>query len=432
MRIATLSAACLFITCQPAALAQESAPPPGGRVVDVEADRKAAVEALGAIIKAYRDPKGVSVEVSVGVGAASASGQGAAPAVKMKAVFGDKRRALIGLRDYQLRIAGGRIVATHDSNPLAYLDVSDHGSPYYALFNAFQALPIPELALALGEDAPDEVCMQLMPQIPDVLPLRVEDEEVDGQAAKVLVLQSDDASQELRISFDPDTKLVERSVASKRGGPEAEEGAKIEWRVESRAARPKDAPDEKTFALDVSGKQKVDGLAALVNRDPDAAADRDVEALKPGEPAPALALPKLGGPGGGGEWDLVAARPRPVVVDFWATWCGPCKAALPGLAKLAKEFEGKVDFMMVNSGEQGSREEREANIRKVFGERKVDLPCVLDLDGQAARRWLVRAFPTTFVVAPDGKIAGVWVGSSPRSEREIHELLGKLTAPAAK
>jgi hypothetical protein len=88
--------------------------------------------------------------------------------------------------------------------------------------------------------------------------------------------------------------------------------------------------------------------------------------------------------------------------------------------------------MMVNAGEQGTREEREQNIRKVFGSAKVDLPCVLDLDGLAARRWLIGAFPTTFVVAPDGKIAGVWVGSSPRSEREIHELLVKLTAPAAK
>ena len=428
MLAASLSTACVFLLLQPAAAAQDSSPPAAGRVVDVEADRKAAVEALAQLIKAYRDPKGVAVEISVGVGAASGAGRGGASPVRMKATFADNRRALIGLRDYQLRLAGGRIIATHDSNPLAYLDVSDHGSPYYALFNAFQALPIPELALALGEESPEEVCMQLMPQIPDVLPLRVEDEEVDGQAAKVLVLQSDDASQELRLSFDPDTKLVERSVAYKRGGPEAEEGASLEWRVESRAMRPKNQPDDKTFALDVSGKQKVDGLAALVNRDPGATADRDVEALKAGEPAPALALPKLGG----GDWDIVAARPRPVVVDFWATWCGPCKAALPGLAKLAKEFEGKADFMMVNAGEQGTREEREQNIRKVFGSAKVDLPCVLDLDGLAARRWLIGAFPTTFVVAPDGKIAGVWVGSSPRSEREIHELLVKLTAPAAK
>jgi peroxiredoxin len=86
--------------------------------------------------------------------------------------------------------------------------------------------------------------------------------------------------------------------------------------------------------------------------------------------------------------------------------------------------------MLVNAGEQGTPAEREKSIRAVFADRKVDLPCVLDIDGQAARRWLVRAFPTTFVIAPDGKIAGVWEGSSPRSEREIRELLGKLAVPA--
>jgi hypothetical protein len=90
--------------------------------------------------------------------------------------------------------------------------------------------------------------------------------------------------------------------------------------------------------------------------------------------------------------------------------------------------------MMVNSGEQGSREERETKIKKVFADRKVALSSVMDLDGQAARRWLVRAFPSTFIVAPDGKIAGVWVGNSPRNEREIHEklkeLCGEAPAPA--
>jgi len=418
----------------PSAKPDEAAPP---TAAEIEAARRKAAETFDAIIKAYRDPRGVSAQIEVVVGAGSAAGDGAAPAVACKGVFGSARRALIGLRGYQLRIAGGRIVATHDSNPLAYLDVSDHGSPYYALFNAFQSLPIPELALALGEDAPEEICMQLMPQIPDVLPARVVDEEVDGQVYRVLVLESDDLSQSLKLHFDPETHLVELAVGTRKAGAEVEPGASLTWTVKSRVERPAQAPDDATFAFDPTGKQKVDGLAALVVRDRGAAEDRDVEALKAGEPAPTLALPRLGG----GDWDLVAARPRPVVLDFWATWCGPCVAALPSLAKLAAEFKGKVDVVLVNSGEQAPREEREATIRKVFEGRKVkvgadaDLACVLDLDGQAARRWLVRAFPTTFVVAPDGRLAGVWVGNSPRNEREIHaklvELCGGAPAGAA-
>ena len=118
---------------------------------DLEADRKAATLALEQIIKSYRDELGVTAQLEVTVSAVDGTGAaGAAPSIKMKCVFGSGRRALLSLRDYQLRLDGGRIVATHDSNPLAYLDVSDQGSPYYALFNAFRSLPFPELALALG------------------------------------------------------------------------------------------------------------------------------------------------------------------------------------------------------------------------------------------------------------------------------------------
>ena len=418
MSIVLLLATTLLAAVDPPVLAPASAP-----VRAAVDDRAAATAALESIIKAYRDPRGVAVEVEVTVGAKSQLAEGKSPSVKGSFLFGDRRRAVLSLRDYQLRLSGGRIVATHDSNPLAYLDVSDNGSPFYALFNAFQALPIPELALALGEDPADEVCMQLMPQLSDVLPLRVADDEIDGQACKVLVLESDDASQQIKLYFDPETNLVERTVGAKKGGPEVEEGSEVTWSVVSKASRPKDGPTDATFTFDPAGKQKVDGLAALISRDAAAAEDRDVQALKAGEPAPALALPKVGG----GDWDLVAVRPKPVVVDFWATWCGPCVGSLPALERLAKEFDGKVEVMMVNSGEQGSREEREARITKVYTDRKVPaLRCVLDMDGQAARRWLVRAFPTTFVVAPDGRIAGVWVGASPQSEREIKAKLEAL------
>lgn len=394
-------------------------------------DREKALAALKSIVAAYRDAKGVVVDTQVTIAAEKDGTAGRAEPVAAKFVFGSERRAVVDLRGYQLRFAGGKCVATHASNPLAYLEVSDHGSPYYALFNAFQALPFPELALALGEDDPLEVCMQLVPSIPNLQPVRVAEEELDGQVYATLDLESDDQTEELRLYFDPDTKLVERSRGVLRGGEAVEEGSALVFQSVSKVARPKDAPTDATFALDVSGRQKVDGLAALVDANEeavaDAMADKEVEALKPGEPAPDLALPLRGG----GEWSLVGARPKPVVVDYWATWCGPCRAAMPEIAKLAEEFAGRAEVMLVNSGEQGSREEREQRIGEVLKSRAPGLRCVLDLDGMAARRWLVRAFPTTFLIAPDGRVAGVWEGSSPRSQRELREKLEKLCAEAA-
>lgn len=187
------------------------------------ADPAAAMAVLRKMIAAYRDAKGVEIEAIAKVGARKDGVDQLSGPIGAKFLFSSDRRAVVGLRGFDLRMADGKIIATHASNPLAYLQVSDNGSPYYSLFNAFQSLPFPELALALGEDDPTEVCMQLMPQIPNVAPVRVERDEIDGQVSDVLVLTSDDGTEELRLHYDPETYLVESARGVQRSGDAVED-----------------------------------------------------------------------------------------------------------------------------------------------------------------------------------------------------------------
>lgn len=103
---------------------------------------------------------------------------------------------------------------------------------------------------------------------------------------------------------------------------------------------------------------------------------------------------------------------RVYVVEFWATWCGPCKAAMPHLSELARKYRGKVDVIGVDAFEA-------AELRKVAdfvkGQgAKMDYRVVADGPKDTTHLTWLRAageagIPVTFVVGKDGRIA--WIGN---------------------
>lgn len=103
------------------------------------------------------------------------------------------------------------------------------------------------------------------------------------------------------------------------------------------------------------------------------------------------------------------------VVEFWATWCGPCRATIPHLTELAHKYEGKVTFIGADVWERGAADEVERNARKFVEEMgaKMDYNVALDSTNQAmANNWMKAAdqngIPAAFIVNQDQKV--VWVG----------------------
>lgn len=115
-----------------------------------------------------------------------------------------------------------------------------------------------------------------------------------------------------------------------------------------------------------------------------------------GQPVPALQALDLDGR----TWRLQELRGRAVIINFWASWCEPCRSEMPTLQQVAEIYgPDKLVVLAVNYKETAARA---AQFAKVTG---LSLPVLLDPSGDIARQWDVKVFPGTMLIAADGKPA---------------------------
>lgn len=107
----------------------------------------------------------------------------------------------------------------------------------------------------------------------------------------------------------------------------------------------------------------------------------------------------------GSEFKLSEAKGDIVILDFWATWCGPCVRALPDYLEVMKELDSKnVRFIAVN------QEEKEARIKGFLESKKLKMTVGLDPESKIGDIFGVESIPQTVIIGPDGKIEWLHVG----------------------
>jgi thiol-disulfide isomerase/thioredoxin len=138
--------------------------------------------------------------------------------------------------------------------------------------------------------------------------------------------------------------------------------------------------------------------------------------------APPLALNDLDGK----PWQLSALQGRAVLLNFWATWCEPCREEMPSLQALARRHEAdSLLVLMVNYRES------EPGIRRFLERTPLALPVLLDSDGSAARAWTQRVFPTTVLIDRSGQPRHQVVGAVDWNGDEARQWVRELLAPPA-
>ena len=123
----------------------------------------------------------------------------------------------------------------------------------------------------------------------------------------------------------------------------------------------------------------------------------------------------------GTPWRLPDERGHPVLLNFWATWCEPCRAELPSLEQLAEaQQESGLRVVAVNF------KEGEPAVRRFIAIMGLMLPVVRDADGAAARAFGINIFPSTVAIDRDGRTRFIVVGEMDWSGTEGRKVLREL------
>ncbi len=135
-------------------------------------------------------------------------------------------------------------------------------------------------------------------------------------------------------------------------------------------------------------------------------------------PAPALRLQDLGGK----TIDLVQYRGRVVLVNFWATWCPPCRKEFPSLGRVRLLFKPEeFEVLAVNVDE-----DRETALAFAGA---AGFPVLLDTNSKATMSWPIKGLPTSFIVDPQGRLAFSLAGEQEFDGPEVVKAIRGLLQP---
>ncbi len=139
--------------------------------------------------------------------------------------------------------------------------------------------------------------------------------------------------------------------------------------------------------------------------------------------APAVEAPLATGE----PFSLAAHKGKVVLLDFWATWCPPCRATLPSLSAVRARYAQDPDVWIGTVNDERLSPERLSAFLHDLG---ADLPIIVDARGAISRQYNVTHLPTLVLIGRDGKVREAHAGAPARTPRGVEERLTRLIEEA--
>ncbi|MEE8155088.1 MAG: redoxin domain-containing protein [Phycisphaerales bacterium] len=346
---------------------------------------------LAEVAATYRNAPAMTDTMTVTFGAGTRT-------TTVQLVAGSGGKAQLTGFEHNFVAIDGRMYFWRESRPGKFVSLPLSGGQLTTLDPVSPFRP-PQLALRYGQTIQDYVAAFGLGLFQEAQLTGYEKLEQDGAEFAALKLQAGEAT--ISILIDPDSKLI-RSL--KVQGPRGDLKIRMSPEVHARPPR--------KITFDPTGRREVRTLKQL--------------ALGEGDAAPDFTLSTLDDQ----EVTLSDLRGSAVVLDFWATWCGPCRMALPKLQAFATwvEQEGvAVKVFAVDMGEKvRTKEQKRRKVQQFWQSQGFTMPTLMDYDGKVAQAFEVGSIPHTVVIGPDGKLWKVHIGFNPG----MVEVLKQETAQA--
>ena len=132
----------------------------------------------------------------------------------------------------------------------------------------------------------------------------------------------------------------------------------------------------------------------------------------------------------GATLTLADFKGKPVLLNFWASWCGPCQSEMPDIQTAWKEHGTDVEFVIVNM--TGMNGETEQSAKAFLAEAGYTFPCYFDANNSAATAFGVSSIPQTYLINAEGNIIGAYMGAMDASvlAQGIDMLTGDISGAA--